>query len=128
MKISAAEEFDLGDDLALLIKDEVNVKEVSLDNSLEKGVVTLDTNISEELQQEGDFRDLTRFIQTLRKNKKLNPNDRINLLIETDEKGKEIIEKFKSELSELVKADSVELANNDGEVLEIGNVTFKVSF
>ena len=61
--------------------------------------VELDIKITEELQKEGNVRDFVRAVQELRKNKNLMPADKVELLVETDEKGKEfltsVIEKIK---------------------------------
>ncbi|MEZ4114004.1 MAG: class I tRNA ligase family protein [Candidatus Paceibacterota bacterium] len=58
-----------------LIKDEVNVKEVLFGDELK-----LDTEITEELKQEGDFREVLRFVQSLRKDADLNPEEKVYLL------------------------------------------------
>lgn len=63
-----------------LICDELNVKEVIIDQSQESEVV-LDITITEELQQEGDVRKLIRVVQDLRKEKGLQPADEITLTV-----------------------------------------------
>src|SRR5690606_13341589 len=65
-------------DLLQVIADEINVKEVIVDESQTDKVV-LNTDITPELQQEGHMRELTRFIQGLRKDAGLSPDDRIVL-------------------------------------------------
>jgi len=64
-----------------IIKDEVNVKEVETDfDSYEndfEGNVWLDTEITDELRDEGEMRDLIRMIQDMRKAADLVPNDRV---------------------------------------------------
>ncbi len=52
-----------------IIADEVNVKQVIEDTTLGEDEVKLDTVITEELQKEGDVRNLMRAIQDLRKEK-----------------------------------------------------------
>lgn len=54
-----------------IIKDELNVKEIIVKNSLEQGAVELDTEITDDLRNEGDMRDLVRQIQDMRKDAKL---------------------------------------------------------
>ena len=76
-----------------LVKDEVNVKEVSFNSDIEEGAV-LDTNITPELKEEGTSRDIIRSIQEMRKNKKLNPEDLVELSVETDESTRKLIEKL----------------------------------
>lgn len=61
-----------------LIKEEVNVKEVVLDESL-KDTVILDTKITAELKKEGDVREVIRTVQSMRKEAGLVPSDKINL-------------------------------------------------
>jgi isoleucyl-tRNA synthetase len=58
------------------------------------GMVILDTEISEELYQEGLMRDVIRIIQNARKEANLNMNDQIAISFIADEKLKLVIEKF----------------------------------
>jgi isoleucyl-tRNA synthetase len=51
-----------------------------------KAVVTLDTNVTEELKREGMARDFVRLVQTLRRDKDFNISDRIELCWKTDDK------------------------------------------
>jgi isoleucyl-tRNA synthetase len=119
-----------------LIRDELNIKEVIFDSAIgiegggangEKKQVELNTVITEDLKEEGVARELIRFIQTLRKQKRLNPEDGIMLTIGTDSTGEKIIERFKSEISETVRADHLEVRENDGEELVAEDISFKVS-
>ena len=61
-----------------LIKDELNVKEVFLDEKQEMEAL-LNTHITEELQKEGDMRKLIRTVQDARKEKGLQPFDIVTL-------------------------------------------------
>jgi isoleucyl-tRNA synthetase len=63
-----------------LILDELNVKEVKINESQEEEVV-LDTTINDELLQEGDVRKLIRAVQDMRKEKGLSPQDIISVTI-----------------------------------------------
>ncbi len=63
-----------------LIADELNVKEVRIDESKADDVV-LDTTITKELQQEGDIRKIIRAVQDIRKEKGLQPADEISLVV-----------------------------------------------
>lgn len=80
-----------------LIKDEVNVKEIVVDKNI-SGQVELDTDITAELKEEGMMRDIVRSIQELRKENKLNPNNIVELVVDTDEMGKKILEKYGAEI------------------------------
>ena len=63
-----------------LIKDELNVKEVFIDEQQESDVI-LNTTITEELQKEGDMRKLARAVQDARKEKRLQAQDVIVLTV-----------------------------------------------
>ncbi len=60
-----------------ILQDELNVKQVIVNQELEKGVVELDTEITETLRDEGDMRDLVRKVQDMRKSADLVPSDRV---------------------------------------------------
>ncbi len=108
-----------------ILKDELNLKEIVEDVSLDVDVV-LDTVITPELKMEGDFRELARAIQDMRKASGLTPDDRINLSIETNEEGKNVVESFENELKKIVQADSVVFENNDGKEIKVDEIVFKV--
>ncbi len=74
-----------------LIKDELNVKEVEFLDGVSE--FSLDTDITPELKEEGQVRELTRAIQDLRKNDKFNPGDQAVLTVDTDDAGWELIQK-----------------------------------
>lgn len=63
-----------------LIKDELNVKDVFVDDTQEDEL-TLDITITPELQKEGDIRKLIRAVQDMRKEKGLSPQDSISLVV-----------------------------------------------
>ncbi len=92
--------------LLSLLKEEVNVKNVIVDDGLEE--LELNTEITEELKQEGRFRELVRSIQKGRQDVGLNPKDRIHLGIDGDEIGRLATLK-KEELKKGVRADDVYL-------------------
>jgi len=108
-----------------LIKDELNVKEVFFDKRIEHEVI-LDTTITPELKQEGNYRELIRELQDIRKKMKLTPSDLISIIIHTNDVGKKLIQKFESELLRAVLALSVELKENDGEEVKIDDLEFKI--
>lgn len=60
--------------------------------------MTLDTEITPELKQEGIARELMRAIQDMRKQKGLKPEDVIELTVGTNETGKEVVEKFEADI------------------------------
>jgi isoleucyl-tRNA synthetase len=83
VEITSKEDIDLknfGD----IIKDELNVKEISLNKSKDISLgVILDTNITKELEAEGFAREITRKVQALRKTASLVKEDRIELAIDS---------------------------------------------
>ncbi len=68
-------------ELLALLADEVNVKEIMFGGACD-GEVLLDTEITDELRREGDIRELVREVQDLRKQRGLQPHERIALTIE----------------------------------------------
>ncbi|MFA6269613.1 MAG: class I tRNA ligase family protein [Candidatus Paceibacterota bacterium] len=108
-----------------LIKDEINIKEIIFDENLEQEL-ELDTEITPELQKEGNARGFIRAIQELRKNKNLVPSDTVELLVETDGTGKEFLNSMASEIKKPTNVSNFVFENNDGEQIEIENMTFKI--
>ena len=81
----AVAKHELGSEYLEILKDELNVKDVVINEVLEQGNVILDTVITEELKNEGDMRELSRAIQEMRKNANLMPSDRVAVsLAETE--------------------------------------------
>ncbi len=85
-------------ELLELIKDEVNVKEVVFDDKITLEV-ELDINITEALKEEGMVRDVIRFVQDIRKEQGLKPDDKISLSFFGIEKMHNILGKNKEFLS-----------------------------
>ncbi|OGJ08162.1 hypothetical protein A3I95_01915 [Candidatus Nomurabacteria bacterium RIFCSPLOWO2_02_FULL_44_12] len=104
-----------------MIKDELNVKQVVVGNEFK-----LSTDLSHDLKQEGSYRGLLRAIQDLRKKMNLTPRDIISLVIETNDEGKKLIQKFEQDMKKVVLASKIELKNTDGEEIKIGELVFKI--
>jgi isoleucyl-tRNA synthetase len=77
-----------------LIKDEINVKGIIFDKNI-SGEVELDTNITEELKEEGIIREIVRMVQAERKNQNLVPQDKIEVELFLPEIERKIVEKNK---------------------------------
>jgi len=92
-----------------LVKDEVNVKKVVVGHEIE-----LDTEITPELQLEGDARELIRVIQSMRKSKGLNAEDQIQLSVETDDAGKSIVELFSDDIKSVAGITEFLFETNEG--------------
>ena len=74
-----------------------------------RAVVTLDTNVTEELKREGMARDFVRLVQTLRKDKDFNISDRIELYWSTsDVELSKALDENKAYIAEQVLAVKVE--------------------
>ncbi|MCC7160586.1 class I tRNA ligase family protein [Candidatus Nomurabacteria bacterium] len=116
--------YELEAEYTELIKDELNVKEVSSDKNLETEV-SLDLEITEELKQEGDYRELARALQDMRKNMGLTPSDVVSVIFETNEAGKNLIQKFENDLKKTVLVSNIEFKENDGQEIKIGELIFK---
>jgi isoleucyl-tRNA synthetase len=95
------------EELQNLIKEEINVKEIVWDDTLDLDV-SLDTNITPELQKEGDIRELVRAIQDFRKESGLTPSDSPNLRVTTDERYVNLIEEYKDEIERVTKLRNIE--------------------
>jgi len=108
-----------------LIKDELNIKEVVLDKSID-GDLVLDTHLTPELKQEGIYRELLRAVQDTRKKMGLTPSDVITISFETNDEGKEIIQKFETDIKKVATASGLEFRVNDGEEIKLGELIFKI--
>jgi isoleucyl-tRNA synthetase len=92
-----------------LIMDELNVKEVSVSRDLSKPLV-LDIRITPELKREGEYRDLLRSVQELRKNTGLNPGD--SAMLTLPNVHKDTVEPFMADLKKV--ANLVEVTYGEG--------------
>ena len=93
-------------DLLDLIIDEVNVKNIEFDKTIEKEV-ELDTNITEELKEEGDLRDIIRQVQGERKNQGLKPENEISVVFKGNDYYINLIEKNKKILLKELRAKDI---------------------
>ncbi len=111
-----------------LIKEELNVKEAILEPSTSnlETSVKLNTEITPELKEEGDYRELVRAVQDMRKKSGLTPSEVITLSIETDEAGKKLIQKFESDFKKTVLISEIKFASNNGEEIKVDELVFKI--
>ncbi|MFA5933807.1 MAG: class I tRNA ligase family protein [Candidatus Paceibacterota bacterium] len=118
--------YELGIEYSEIIKDELNIKNV-VQNSAVAEDFEFDTTITPELKAEGNYRELVRGLQDLRKQQGLTPSDVISLSIQTDSIGKSLIEKFESDLKKTVLVKDVSFTENDGTEIKIEDMVFKVT-
>jgi len=102
LTISTNQKIDVNDSLLEIIRTEINVKEIAIVKSAENLLITLDTNLTPELQAEGEARDLIRQIQSLRKEANLDLKDKIKVLAPTWPT------KFEAEIKSKTLAESIE--------------------
>ena len=107
--------------LESVLKKQFNSKKILAEKGSYK--LELDTTLDDGLKREGYSRELIRRVQILRKKKKLNKNDKINLVLISDYDFKDWEEDIKDKVNafEIVKeGDSEEKFEVKGEKFEIG--------
>ncbi|MCH7850589.1 MAG: isoleucine--tRNA ligase [Nanoarchaeota archaeon] len=114
-----------------IIKDETNIKEIKFQESSEDLKVTLDTNLTPELEAEGFAREISRKIQSLRKEAALVKEDRISLEIISPFNDK--IKKFEKDIKEKVGAKTISWEDSNKNFSHSGrgkikNLPFKITF
>lgn len=92
-----------------ILKDELNVKDVAFEKG-EVLSVALDTTITPELQREGEYRELVRAVQDMRKKQGLTPSDTIALTL--PDYLKEAMTPFVEALQKSVLAESVQFSGD----------------
>lgn len=92
----------LSSEFLQIIADEVNVKEVMVDEKLQNDVV-LNTVITPELAEEGTVRELLRLIQDTRKKAGLEQHENAGLVIETDDELEALIERNRESIMRATK-------------------------
>lgn len=94
-----------------LIKEEVNVKEVFIGTEIK-----LDSEITEELRLEGDYRELLRFVQSLRKDANLSPSDMITIVTPKSNEG--IVKTFETELKRTAGIKEIKFEGEETKILK----------
>lgn len=102
---------DLPNELKGILAEEVNVKEVKIDPEL-KGQdmhIRLDTNLTDELKEEGKVRELVRSIQEWRKEQKLTIGDRPTYELVVPHDIAEIAVKYRTQIMEAAGLKKLEV-------------------
>jgi len=106
-KLTLKEETLVGkDELLAILADEINVKQVVFGSGFD-GSVHLDTNLTDDLRQEGAMRDLVRAVQQERKRRGCVPEEIVTLEVETDEVGRGIVESGREELTRVAGVGAI---------------------
>jgi len=109
-----------------LIRDEINVKGVTIDIDMAERV-HLDTNLTDELKEEGEVREYVRTVQGLRKKTGLKPSDVIEHIVQTDEKGQTFLTKYQDTILSGTNASGFLFTATGDEAVEVslGSVSIK---
>ena len=116
---------DVKDEYLKIAKEELNAKKVVFDEGAE--VVSIDTNLTPELIQEGEYRDLLRHVQSLRKKEGLEPSAQVTLQVNTDDNGKAVIEAFKDDMQKTAGLREIKYVDGpNGEKVSIGESDYRL--
>ncbi len=124
-----------------LIKEELNIENIFLENDLNKLkllelnpdwrvedafsiTVAINHNITPELKIKGNYRELVRAVQDMRKTMGLKPSEMVQVSL--SENAKNLVEKFKDDFVKTVGAKELVFAENDGTEVKIGELVFVV--
>lgn len=110
-----------------IVKDEVNVKDVIFEKKSGSDLpgVRLDTNITPDLKEEGEMRELVRNIQDFRKKSGLNPGEIIVLKIMADKSGQELVNKFTDEIKRGTGTSAIKFTEGVGDI-KVGDNLFGI--
>ncbi len=124
--ISSDKKTNVGDEYTKLIREEVNVKSVNFKKGDAQLDIELDTNITEELKEEGVLRELVRFVNGMRKNASLTIKDNINVYLYTKDSAiVSAIDKFDSEFKKDTLTNNIfnekkDLPENQNKNVKVG--------
>lgn len=105
-------------DLASLLAEELNVEAVRIEHAPgqeEAWTITLDTVITPELKRKGLRREFVRMVMNARKEKGMQPSDRMRINVTTDADMVEAVREKEHEVLRDLKADALELTTGEGE-------------
>lgn len=118
--------FNLEKEYLEILKDELNVKDVLVDEKINEAIL-LDIEITPELKKEGDYREFLRGVQDLRKKEGLLPSDLVTFVIDTSKEGQDLVNSFKEDFAKTAGTKEIIFENNiDGTEINSGDIIFKV--
>lgn len=114
-------------ELLSILKDEVNVREVSFGNDIDVAY-DLDTEITEDLARAGAVREVIRQIQKMRKQADLDPQELVTLRVETNTEGEELFQNNKEQITGTANLSEVVFTEvSDGVEMSPHDITFSLS-
>lgn len=102
----------LSNEFGLIIAEEVNVKAVIFDKKAKE--ITLDLNITPELEAEGFAREIARKIQSVRKERNMKKEERITLELHMSDKLRRNLAPFVDFISKRVGANNLRFSDGKG--------------
>jgi isoleucyl-tRNA synthetase len=109
-----------------IVRDEVNVKEVIASAKYES--LTLDTAITLELKREGNFRDVLRQIQDMRKEMQLTPSKKVALITDAQGEDRVIFEEFKNEFMRTASLSNISYGVVEhGQAITLPHTSFNIA-
>ena len=120
--------FNVSKGLTELITDEVNVKDVVVDESLATEV-ELDTTMTFELKEEGMFRELARFLQEMRKKLGYKAGEQVTFTVGAQGPSRRFIEQHEQELARIASLKNILMQDTleGGELFVVGELSVRVS-
>jgi len=112
---------NLSEQYAEIIKDEINVKEITIGDTFH-----LALDITPELKLEGDAREFIRVLQVMRKEKGLHTSDDISVSLQTDEQGKNMVTLFTNEIQSVAGVKEFIYEENEVKEIMINDLKFKI--
>jgi isoleucyl-tRNA synthetase len=88
--------------------------------------VALEVELTDELRNEGMARELINRIQNMRKDSGLEITDRINVIISDSESIRNAVDGFADYIKTQVLADSLTIADNDGQVIDLDELKVNI--
>jgi len=112
---------NLSEELQEIVRDELNVKEILFGKENK-----IDETITPELKQEGQYRELLRAVQSLRKKNNLDQNQFVTLKIDGEE-VKEILKIFEEDLKRSAQIKTIVYGSVEGEEIDLEDFVVKIS-
>lgn len=111
-------------ELLEILADEVNVEAIEFDTNIDQPVV-LDTDLTDELKEQGVVRELIRTVQRLRKQADLDPAEQVVLGVDTDDVGQKLLQAHQEEVADTANIEEFTFTDlEDGDEVEEHDFSF----